>query len=69
MPNVTVYIRKADIEKWNSIPNKSRFLQKALGGTSVESPTKPNKVSISDLKKIPGITTADELEVKYEPFE
>lgn len=67
MPNVTVYIRKADMEKWNNIPNKSRFLQKALGGTSVEAPINPKKVTISELKKIPGVMTADELE--YQPYE
>lgn len=30
MPQVTVYVRNADIEKWKSLVKKSEFLHKAL---------------------------------------
>lgn len=30
MPQVTVYIREEDIEKWKAIEKKSEFIHKAL---------------------------------------
>lgn len=72
MPHANVWIRKGDMDKWDAIDNKSEFIHNALngvGGTyTIKQPAK-QKVSISELKKIPGVTTADELEeIKYEPI-
>lgn len=32
MPRVTVYIRQADLEAWQSIENKSQWIHERLGG-------------------------------------
>jgi hypothetical protein len=34
MPQVTVYIRQADLDKWKSIEKKTEFISQALGGAS-----------------------------------
>lgn len=55
MPNVTQYIRKGDIEKWNAIPNKSEFIHNALNSYTGDTPAIGGKLAVS---KDP-ITTED----------
>ena len=70
MPTISVFIRKDDVERWRALDNKSEFIHNALNGVgglnTIKQPA-PKKVTISELKKIPGVTTADEL--NYEPIE
>jgi hypothetical protein len=66
VPHANVWIRKKDWAKWKEIDNKAEFISNALGGTIEDSSKQTNKVSISELKKIPGIITAEEL--TYEKF-
>lgn len=35
MPQVTVYVREEDIEKWRAIEHKSQFLHDAIHGTVI----------------------------------
>ena len=46
MPQVTVYIRDGDIEKWKAIGQKSQFLHEALQGSIVRA----SKVNVPDQK-------------------
>lgn len=38
MPQVTVYIREQDLEKWKALPKKSEFIHKALNPNEELSP-------------------------------
>lgn len=63
MPQVTVYVRQEDLDKWKAIDRKSEFIHQALNKTA-SSPSARNKVN--ELKESTGIMTADE--IKYEPL-
>lgn len=36
MPQVTVYVREEDLEKWKSIPKKAEFIHNALNENKYE---------------------------------
>lgn len=63
MPQVTVYIREEDLEKWKAIEKKSEFIHNALTSTSetieISHDTlqkiKKGNLSVSDICKQHGI--------------
>lgn len=58
MPQVTVYIRKADMPKWKAIPKKTEFISKALQGFSVPPDWVEVRSGIKQFPKEGGITYA-----------
>ena len=66
MPQVTVYVRVKDLERWKAIKDKSEFLSRAINEQSVPSSPAPtdyikSKPVIVPKKFADKITTADRL--------
>jgi len=71
MPQVTVYVRDEDLDRWKSIKRKSEFIHQALNegvsqaGVSPISDKQPTVVSRPEIKPtipvIAGLTTANKL--------
>ncbi len=66
---VSVYIRKADEDKWRELPNKTEAISKLLNGQELSGVVfkesfapKPRVETV--LKKIPTLTTADKIVLK-----
>lgn len=57
MPNKTIYLKEEDLEKWDSLENKSEFIHQALT-KGTDSETNPKKqIPLTNEKKLytPGI--------------
>jgi len=80
MPQVAVYIRNADLDKWKALSNKAEFISNALnelggitkpikqkptGGVPKKSSVKSPEEKIENIKSIvPGMLTADQIQSK-----
>lgn len=56
MPQMTVYIRNEDLDKWKALPNKAMAISNMLNSTHVG---RPPKVEINPLT-IPGVMKGSE---------
>lgn len=53
MPQVTVYIRKKDLEKWQAVEKKTEFIHNALNNTVAELDSRASAIFVDEGQKRP----------------